>query len=273
MVNSDVDPNISLGLNILEGCANVHRNLNHPLFGRDITDGNVDELLSCSFMLADAMRNAGATGTYYLMAPLYYEFLGHERRPEYWDSIRVLHLLKKYATNHSKAGMWPMPPVFKPQYSKHKHMMSSLYPVVLAIYGNALSYNPPVDGHWLGEDSIDVFCILGEAISDFYYEASSENTIQAPENPRNFARWIRNMALYVKQPNVLAFLYLTIFFPHSVADAIGFAGKKGRSDPSWIFKMCSVEPQSVYDNKLSLLKYGPSAVRRWLHVQMELGSV
>lgn len=262
--NSDVDPNISLGLNILDGCMGVNRFLSHSALGKDITNFNVDELLACSFMLADAMRNAGAVGTYYLMAPLYYEFLGHDRRPEYWDSVRVLHLLKRYATKHSKAGMWPMPSVFDPKSSWHKRMLNDLYHVVVARYGTALSYNPTVDGHWLGEDAVDVFSVLGDAISDFYYDASSENIIQAPDNPRNFDRWMKNTVLYTEQFNVISFLYLTAFFPHSVIELIGFSGKTGRRDSSWVFKDCSVDPQAVYDNKLALLKYGPCAVRIWI---------
>lgn len=271
MYNSDIDPNVSLGLNILEGCRNVNTALNHPAFGMDVTDDNVDDLLSCAFILADTMRNVGATNTYYLMAPLYYEFLGHERRPEYWDSIRVLHLLKRYATNHSKDGMWPMPPVFKPGYIKHKQMMEDLYPVVSALYGTALSYNPSVDGYWLGRDSIDVFGTLSEAISDFYYDASSENIIQVPVNPMNFKRWVRNMLSYNNPPYSVAFMYLTMFFPSSVADAIGFSGKQGRRDPSWIFNNCFVDPQVVHSNKLTLLKYGPAAVRWWMTVLADKG--
>ena len=71
MYNSDIDPTVSLGLNILEGCRNVNTAINHPAFGMDVTDDNVDDLLSCAFILADTMRNVGATNTYYLMAPLY----------------------------------------------------------------------------------------------------------------------------------------------------------------------------------------------------------
>ena len=74
MNNSHVDPNISLGLNILDGVRASHADLGHKPFGVDGGSRTVQDMLRCSFMMAGALRDHGITGIYYQFPMLYYAY-------------------------------------------------------------------------------------------------------------------------------------------------------------------------------------------------------
>ena len=87
MNNSHADPNISLGLNFLEGIRVANVGLNHKPFGLDIGHRNVHDLFRCAFRTVAALRDKGITGIYYQLPMMYYAYLMEkEMLPSYWDS-------------------------------------------------------------------------------------------------------------------------------------------------------------------------------------------
>lgn len=260
MRNADIDPNISLGLNILESCAQLDAALDHPILSKDVTDRDVDELLACSFLMADAMRNAGVRGTYHIVAPLHYELL-QDKRPAYWDSVRVLHLLKRYAKAHAKNGAWPFPKALSVDSKAHLKLVD-IYPKVIEKYGPALSYAPNIDSYWLGDHSIDVFDALYDVLHDVYYDASSDADVMgAPRYASEYKRWIKNTALGRNRPDLIAFLYLAMFFTPYMTFVIDQGIRSGRGDPSWLLKACFVDHDSLHVNRKTLLIYGPYSIK------------
>lgn len=264
MNNSHADPNVSLGLNILEGVRTSQVELNQKPFGLDIHKSNVRDLLAGAFMTADSLRNVGAVGVYYHMSMLYYANqadLG--KLPKYWDSTRMLHLLPKFATKYSKAGEYPLLKVFREDKLRGK-LVAKYGSVVTEKFGKPLSFVPDIDSYWLG-DGIDVFGELKEQIKDLMSLADiGEYVLPFPANPDRFDTWLRNTLTVEGDPVMAAMCYLVMFFPHRVSS---LAFGKGSTNSARLMWLLGDEQDMASQNLLALLKYGPPAIREWISIK------
>lgn len=260
MNNSHVDPNISLGLNILDGIRAAHADLNHKPFGVDGGSRTVQDMLRCSFMLAGALRDHGITGIYYQLPMLYYAYQQETNTlPTYWDGIRVLHLLPKYANRYTHQGEWPIPTVIRKDKSRQK-LVDAYGGLVSHEFGKSLSFVPDIDAYWLG-DSVDVFGILGEQVHDLMVGAQhGEEQFDFPKNPQHFDRWLAASACI--NPIKAGLLYLINFFPQVVSK---LAFKEATSSVDQLTKLLGDDQGMVSENPFALLKFGAVALRLWLH--------
>lgn len=262
MFNSHLDSNISLGLNILEGCAEVNRMQIHPPFGKDVNEENVGDMMSCAFQTADALKNIGVTCCYYRMAPMYqwYLLVSSGKVPDYWDSIRMLHLLSKYVGTHTKKGEWPLPIAFRSESSR-KAMMEA-YKEIEECNQKPLSYTPEIDKYWLGDNAIEVFEILGEPLKEILLDATEGGFgFVFPDKPTGFKRWIAEKTMKTKDYTVAATLYLTMFFPWIVTSLIM---QNPMTNIDWLLDALGDTNGITQQNKLYVLSFGPIAIRRWI---------
>lgn len=262
MFNSHLDSNVSLGLNILEGCINTNKKGNsHFTFGQDITEDNVADMLSCAFQTAEAMKNTGATGCYYQMAPMYHWSLCSAKRgPAYWDSIRMLHLLTKYVGNHTKKGEWPLPSAFR-QDTQRVAMING-YRQSGEDTTMALSYVPEIDKYWLGANSYDVFEILREPVTEMLKDADTGGiSFIFPDNSAGFKRWMKEKASTPEGYKIAATVFLVVFFPWRSSSLIL---TKPTTVIDWLLDSLGDTEKTAKQNRLSLLTYGPACIRCWI---------
>ena len=261
MFNSHLDSNISLGLNILEGCAEVNRMEMHAPFGQDISEENCGDMMSCAFQTAEALKNLGVTGCYYQMAPMYkWSLRQSSGGPAYWDSVRMLHLLSKYVGAHTKKGEWPLPIAFSSEPSR-KAMMAS-YKDIEEHHQKPLSYTPEIDKYWLGDDAIEVFDILEEPLKDLLMDATEGGLgFVFPKRPSSFRHWIAEKTMKTKDYTVASVLYLTMFFPWIVT---GLIMSNPMTNVDWLFDALGDSNGMTQQNRLVVLEFGPIAIRRWI---------
>lgn len=260
MNNSHVDPNISLGLNILDGVRASHADLGHKPFGVDGGSRTVQDMLRCSFMMAGALRDHGITGIYYQFPMLYYAYQQEKGTlPTYWDGIRVLHLLPKYANQYTNHGEWPIPKVFIKDRPRKKLVDAYSEPIKRG-FGKPLSFVPSIDSYWLG-DSLRVFEVLGKQIHDLMVGAESgEEQFDFPKSSLHFDRWLASTLS--TNPIKAGLLYLINFFPQVVSE-ISFGRSTGSVDR--LTKLLGDEQGMVSENSFALLKFGTLSLRLWIH--------
>lgn len=261
MYNSHLDSNVSLGLNILEGCAFVNRMEMHAPFGKDISEDNVGDMLSCAFQTAEALKNLGVTSCYYEMAPMYrWSLVKTNGGPTYWDSIRMLHLLSQYVGAHTKKGEWPLPIAFRSEPSR-KAMLEG-YKEIADAHQKPLSYTPEIDKYWLGDDAIEVFEILGEPLKELLLDATEGGFgFVFPDKPSGFKKWIAEKTMKTKDYTVASVLYLTMFFPWIVTSLIM---QNPMTNIDWLLDALGDENGVTQQNKLAVLEFGPIAIRCWI---------
>lgn len=262
MYNSHLDSNVSLGLNILEGCLDTNMKChNYRNFGQDISEENVSDMMSCAFQTADALKNLGITGCYYQMAPMYHwsRCLG-KNGPSYWDSIRMLHMLPKYVGGHTKKGEWPLPSSFiqvgtrTSMISGYKQSGEDVIP--------ALSYVPDIDLHWLGENSLDVFGILQDELNEILIDADVGGlSFKFPDNASGFKKWIKEKSTATDGYKIVSTTFLTVFFPYRTTSIIM---QKPTAVADWLLDELGDTNRTAKQNLLSLLAYGPSCIRFWI---------
>lgn len=264
LFNSHLDSNVSLGLNILEGCllANRRQDRTRKSFGVDISEDNVDNLLSCAFQTAGALRDLGATRCYLEMALMYFWSLEDSSRlPEYWDSVRMLHLLPKYVGTHTKAGEWPIPAAFKSDKFRAS-LMEKYWDRFHTNYAQPLSYVPEIDKYWLGDSAVDVFRELDEPLTEVLQDATNGYGFVFPKYG-NLKQWLVNKLRATPRDYVTAsVLFLVLFFPYRCTELI--PGMKPMTNVDWLLKDLGDEDLVCHHNKLTLLQLGPTCVRSWI---------
>lgn len=262
MFNSHLDSNVSLGLNILEGCAVVNRIEGNSAFGKDITEENVGDMMSCAFQMAEALKNIGVRGCYYQIAPMYHWSLtGAKRGPSFWDSIRMLHLLPRYVGANTKKGEWPLPMAFRLDTNR-KVMLDGYYAEEESSGQRPLSYVPEIDKYWLGDDALDVFAILEEPLKEVLKDANDGGFgFVFPSKAVTLNRWLKEKAESGKDCITAATLYLALFFPWRVT---GLIMNQPMTAVDWLFDALGDNKGVTRQNRLALLTYGPSAVREWI---------
>lgn len=261
MNNSHVDPNISLGLNFLEGIRVSNVEIGHKPFGLDIGHRNVQDMMKCAFKAVDTLRDTGAKNIYYHLPMLYYAHLmDQDALPSYWDGVRMFHLLPRYMNHYAEGKIWPFPKVLVKE--KPRNALYAKYGEVLAEqFGKPLSYVPDIDAYWLG-DSINVFDVLGEQIYGFMTGAElGEEGFRFPKSADHFDRWLYNELTINRNYICPGLLYLIHFFPqrvsmHAFDTIIGNADKLAR--------MVGDDKEMVVNNPFALLKYGPPALKMWI---------
>lgn len=270
MYNSHLDSNVSLGLNILEGCLNTNIKChNRRTFGQDINEENAADMMSCAFQMAGALKNIGVVGCYYQIAPAYNWSLcssySGSKGPAYWDSIRMLHLLTKYVGTHTKVGEWPLPSAFR--LDKQRAAILDGYLESGENKTPALSYTPDIDSHWLGDNALDVFGILRDELNEILIEADVAGIgFVFPEKASDFKKWIKEKAGLKDGCKIISTIFLTVFFPYRTTSVMM---EKPTAIADWLLEELGDDEHIARQNLLPLLLYGPGCIRFWISKVLE----
>ena len=262
MYNSHEDSNVSLGLNILEGCLNTNLQChNHRNFGQDVSEENVTDMMSCAFQTAGALKNLGVTGCYYQLAPMYHWSLCSSKSgPAYWDSVRMLHLLPKYVGKHTKAGEWPLPSAFR--LEGQRSAMIAGYTKFGENSIPALSYVPDIDDHWLGDNAVDVFGILRDELNEILIDADVGGiSFVFPDRAEEFKKWIKDKSTSTDGYKIVSAVFLTVFFPYRTTSMMM---EKPTPVADWLLDELGDTKRTAKQNLLPLLSYGPACIRFWI---------